>query len=133
MRRTVALGTALLLAFLPPTRVTEDRSSWRETAWSKHLADELGGEAEARTPDGSRVDILTDEIAWEVDWCTKWSQGVGQALFYGLATGRKSGLILLQKNPQAERRYYLRALSVCARYGVTLRVVVVPSDPSTPR
>jgi len=32
---------------------------------------------------------------------------------------------LLQKDPERERRYYLRALAVCARYGITLRVVVV--------
>ena len=126
MRRATAIGTACLLAFLPPsTRVTEDRSSWRETAWSKHLAEEMGGAAEARPPAGSRVDILTDDTAGEVDWATKWAQGCGQALFYSLATGRKPGLILLQKDPQAERRHYLRALAVCGRHGIELRVVVV--------
>tara|TARA_B100000029_G_scaffold450512_1_gene474494 strand:+ start:268 stop:672 length:405 start_codon:yes stop_codon:yes gene_type:complete len=103
-----------------------DRSTWSETDWSAHLADQMGGVAEFRTPDGSRVDILTDEVAWEVDWCRsgKWAEGVGQALFYGLATNRQPGLILLQKDPQAERKFYLRALAVCGRYGITLRVVV---------
>lgn len=104
-----------------------DRSAWHEVQWSAHLAEQMGGEAEHRLPDGSRVDILTDATAWEVDWCRsgKWSQGCGQALYYGLATNREPGLILLQKDPTAERRHYLRALVVCARYGIRLRVVVV--------
>jgi len=125
MRRATVITLAGLLAWLPPPETAGDRSGWRETQWSAHLAQQMGGEAEHRLPDGSRVDILTDETAWEVDWCRsgKWSQGIGQALFYGLATGRTPGLILLQKDPQAERRYYLRALVVCARYGITLSVV----------
>ena len=129
MRRTAA-AVAMLAFLLPPPDTPgppADRSTWREVQWSAHLAGQMGGQAEARTPDGSRVDILTEDTAWEVDWCAsgKWSQGIGQALYYGLATNRKPGLILLQKDPTKERRYYLRALVVCARYGITLRVVVV--------
>ena len=125
--RIAALSLAALLLPPPGDTPPPDRSGWHEVDWSKHLAAEMGGQAEARTPDGSRVDILTDQLAYAVDWCQsgKWSQGIGQALFYGLATNRKPGLILLQKDPQAERKFYLRALAVCGRYGITLRVVVV--------
>ena len=127
IRRGLLTAAAAAAFLLPPPGDPADRRAWRETQWSAHLAEQMGGIAEARTPDGSRVDILTDATAWEVDWCSsgKWSQGIGQALFYGLATNRKPGLILLQKDPTAERRYYLRALAVCGRYGITLRVVVV--------
>ena len=129
MRRAAAFSIAALAMLLPPGGPglpPADRTAWRETDWSRHLAGEMGGQAAARTPDGSRVDLLTEEVAGEVDWCGagKWSQGIGQALYYGLATNKKPGLILLQKDPERERRYYLRALAVCARYGITLRVVV---------
>lgn len=129
MRRAAAFTLAAALAMLPPDGPSPPPGpGWRETQWSAHLAREMGGQAEARTPDGSRVDILTKDTAWEVDWCSsgKWAQGIGQALYYGLATNRKPGLILLQKDPERERRYYLRALAVCAKYGVTLKVVLVP-------
>lgn len=93
-----------------------------EPAWSKALAKRLHGQAEYRTPDGSRVDVLTDETAWEVEWAAKWKEAPGQALLYGMATGRKPGVILLFKDRE-ERLEYLRCLAVCSRAGITLRTV----------
>jgi hypothetical protein len=95
-----------------------------EVDHAKDIAKAIGGEVEHRLPDGSRVDILTDEIAWEVDWCRtgKWAEGCGQAIFYGLATNRKPGLILLMRDPDRERRYYLRALAVCAEADIEIMV-----------
>ena len=53
-----------------------------EPAWSRFLAAELGGVAEYRTVDGSRVDVLTDTHAYEVEWCKKWKESIGQAFEY---------------------------------------------------
>lgn len=89
---------------------------------SARIAQELGGETECRTPDGSRVDILTKDTAWEVERASKWQSAIGQSLFYGMATNRQPGIILLIAEPERERRYYLRCLAVCAAHGIRLEV-----------
>jgi len=45
-------------------------------------------EAEYRLRDRSRVDVLTDKHAIEVDWLDKWHQGIGQALHYSYLSGK---------------------------------------------
>lgn len=78
--------------------VTPDSKS-RETQWSAYLATLCPekGITEYRLPGGARVDILTDDIAWEVEWAKKWPESIGQAIYYGAATNRKPGVWLLKK------------------------------------
>ena len=78
-----------------------DVKLWHEVHWSKYLADTMKGEAEARMVDQSRVDILTDDIAWEVEWIDKWQEGIGQAIQYHVCTGRDPGLLILVRGEQA--------------------------------
>lgn len=94
-------------------------TAW-ETAWSKYIADSLGGVAEYRCLDGSRVDVLTDEYAWEVEWCKKWKESIGQALLYSVLTGRKAGVILLLRKKKTEEKYLLRCAVACACAGIRL-------------
>jgi len=101
----------------------EDRTTWRETQWSALIAEQRSGVAEYRTPDGSRVDVLVDDYAIEVDWCEKWPEAIGQALFYGLATNRKPGVVLLMRGRDSDQRYYLRCLAVCSRVGIRLETM----------
>lgn len=98
----------------------------RETVWSAYLAQQVDGEAEYRLPDASRIDILTEQIAYEVEWCDKWEQSIGQAVFYSASTHRRPGVWLLKRGP-ADDEDYLRCLAtVCnlREYGLdfTLRV-----------
>jgi hypothetical protein len=93
-----------------------------ELAECRRLAPKYQAVCEYRLPDGSRVDLLSDTHAWEVDWAKKWPEGIGQALFYGLETGRQPGVILLVRDERREARYIARARRVCERYGIELRV-----------
>jgi hypothetical protein len=89
----------------------EEKPRLRETEWSKIIAEEKGGVAEFRLPDQSRVDVLTESTAYEVEWVEKWPEAIGQALFYGLSTDRAPGIILLMRGSKAEENY-LECLSV---------------------
>lgn len=60
-----------------------------EPVWSAALAELLGGEAEYRLPDRTRVDVLTERYAVEVDWVGKFEEGIGQSLRYSHATGKE--------------------------------------------
>lgn len=59
-----------------------------ESAWRDALASRLNGETEVRLPHG-RADVVTRSQAIEVDRASKWKEGLGQALYYGEATGKK--------------------------------------------
>lgn len=115
---SLALIATLPLAFFAP------QPPEGEVAISARLAVSVGGEAEHRLPDGSRVDILTDDVAWEVEWSDKWEESIGQSVFYGMATNRKPGVWLLLRNNYDED--YLRCLMVCRQLGIELRTERIP-------
>jgi len=56
----------------------------------KIIFSELGGEMEKVLEDGTRVDLVFQDEesrgpsmrACEIDWATKWAEGVGQAVYY---------------------------------------------------
>ena len=58
-------------------------------------------------PDKTRIDILTDKEAIEVDWASKWAEGIGQSLHYSTMTGKEAGLILILKKPD-DSKYVAR-------------------------
>lgn len=68
-----------------------------EVAWSRWLAEQIEGDAEHVLFNGRRVDVLTSELAIEVEWCKreKAAEAVEQASYYGVATGRPGAIVLL--------------------------------------
>ena len=59
----------------------------------------INGIEEYQLPDKTRVDCLTNTHAIEFDFVNKWSEAIGQALYYGLITGMKPKVVLiLDKN-----------------------------------
>lgn len=104
----------------------EDRTKWNENTWTAYLCSQNPDwQEQFRTPDGSYVDVLTPTHAIEVDYGPKWKEAVGQALFYAITTEKQPGIILLVRDWDRERVYYLRCLAVCARHGIKLMVVEV--------
>ena len=85
--------------FLPFTLIASTlfaKETYNEAYFTSIIAKELKGQEEYRLPNRKRIDILTNEYAFEVDWVSKaWSEGVGQALHYALMTGKKPGVIVL--------------------------------------
>ena len=104
-----------------------------ENEISREIAIELDGKTEVVTPDGSRVDILTEEYAWEVEWCTKdkpykhW-QAPSQAVWYAACLNRKPGVILLVDGSRASKRGYMRCLFVCNQFRQPVRLEVRRMD-----
>jgi len=86
-----------------------------EVEWSAYLAEGLGGPTEVRLFDDSRVDILTETYAIEVDWAKKWPEAIGQSQYYGIITGKEPGVLILTKDAKADRKYLYRCLIVATR------------------
>ncbi|NDH94374.1 MAG: FHA domain-containing protein, partial [Planctomycetia bacterium] len=87
-----------------PVSVTD-----HEPVWSESLARKIGGEAEYRLRDRSRVDVLTGDHAVEVDWLDKWHQGIGQALHYSYLSGKDPVVAIGIKEEDVDRifeRFY---------------------------
>lgn len=93
-----------------------------EVEEAQRIADRWEAQTEVRQWDGTRVDILTETHAYEVDWPIKWAEGVGQSLYYGELTGKRPGLVLLVTDIEKERRYVYRAQTLCVKYGIKLHV-----------
>jgi len=94
-----------------------------EPVWSKALADIIGGEAEYRLPDGSRVDSLDDKFAVEVDWLDKWHQGVGQSLHYSFLSGKDPVLAIGLKSEDYNRDKLKLAKKVANKNGIAVWVI----------
>jgi hypothetical protein len=78
-----------------------------EADFAVHINSFLQGELEYRLDDKTRVDILTDTMAIEVDYAKKWYEAVGQSSHYALKTGRQPGIVLILTSPKDEK--YLEA------------------------
>ena len=98
-----------------------------EAEHCRRLAPKYGADTEVRMWDGTRVDLMNSEYAFEVDFARKWAEGVGQAVYYGHLTGKKPALILLaQKN---EARFVYRAQTTAAATGVRVFVEWIRPEP----
>jgi len=102
-----------------------------ETYYSTILAKQLNGVPEFRLFDQSRVDILTRDLALEVDWAgksLKWSEAIGQTLYYARVTNRKPGVILLTTSTTpslAEQRNIHRCLVACSAINIPVWIANV--------
>ena len=74
-----------------------------ETYWQDIIQKEIGGEKEYRLDDGTRVDLLFEDKACEIDWANKWAEGIGQSIYYSLKTERSPLVILLAKKDGWEK------------------------------
>lgn len=125
MPRLLLAAASLLCAVLP----CAVPAAADELAECRRLAPKYEAEAEARLWDATRVDLLSDRYAIEVDWAPKWAEAIGQALYYAEVTGREPAVLLLVRDFRGEARYVYRAQTVCAR--LRLRLFLEPVSRET--
>ena len=65
------------------------------------------GLVEHRLSDNTRVDILTDDLAIEVDFAKKWYEAIGQATHYARLTKKKPAILLIVREADDEK--YVKA------------------------
>jgi len=111
MIRLLLIAVAVLASPLP---IFAD-----ELAECRRLAPKYKAKLEVRLFDGTRVDLLNDEYAIEVDYAKsgKHFEAVGQSLYYAIVTGKKPGIILLVRD-KSDLRFAYRTLVVAAKHGI---------------
>ncbi len=113
MKRAILLIMLFLLPGVAIARVSPERAYQAEWCAS------AGGVAEIVLPDRTRVDCLTATHAVEVDFADKWAEAVGQALYYGHATGKSPGILLIMEE-QNDERFLERLLVLTKRLGIAV-------------
>lgn len=78
--------------------------------------------------DRTRVDCLTRNYAIEFDFARKWVEAIGQALYYGLKTGRRPGVVLIMEDPIKEGRYLDRLRAVADQHGIKIWIMTRPEE-----
>lgn len=77
-------------------------------------------------PDGTRPDILQQDIVWEVEWLDKYDAALSQSLRYAMKTGNEPGIIfLIRSKPEKTKRDMRDALipiSYVRGLGATIHV-----------
>lgn len=93
-----------------------------EKFYQEKWCNEHSGVMEVRLPDLTRIDCLTEEYAIEFDFAAKWAESVGQALYYGMASGKRPGVVLIMEKEDDDR--YLQRLNIlAARYNIKVWTV----------
>lgn len=85
------------------------------------------GIMEYKLSDYTRVDCLTSTHAIEFDFAPKVYESIGQALYYGLETCKKAGVVLILENSQTEQKYVKRLEKVAKQYNIDYWLMY-PSD-----
>lgn len=69
--------------------------------------------------DKTRCDCITEANAVEVEFGKKWAESLGQALYYGLQTGKRPGIVLILEKP-ADRKFWIRLNSTIQHFGLPI-------------
>lgn len=72
--------------------------------------------------DNTRVDLVNEEYAIEVDWANKWQQAIGQSVYYSIVTNKKPAIILLVNDLDQDLRHTLRCQLVCMKLDIKLYI-----------
>lgn len=85
------------------------------------------GEIEHVLRDKTRVDCLLEDEAQEYDFGKKWAEGIGQALWYAMNTGKRASVVYIIRD-DSDIRGYERALKIVDHYGLPLTIRVVTDE-----
>ena len=75
----------------------------KESYYQNIHCDNLGGKAEHRLEDRTRIDCLTDTKAIEHDFAPKWAECAGQAIYYAQRMDLKPVCALIGTEKQFKR------------------------------
>lgn len=118
-----ALLTIPLIAFAYPFKKEVCDLGWEhvhhdhsEASYQQAWCSLQNGIEEYENKDFTRVDCLSEKYADELDFANKWQESIGQALHYGLMTGKKPRVVLILDNPKTQMVYFKRVQRIAKEY-----------------
>jgi len=101
---------------------------YSESWYQEKFCSQVQGEREVRLDDGTRVDCLTGEYAYELGFAKSWDS-IPQALHYAIKTGRKPAIVLIVEDWSRDIKYIVRIVNYMqALTGQRIRIAVMYGD-----
>ena len=96
-------------------------SNHKEKCYQNYFAKQVNGSAEVLMPDNTRCDILTEDLAIEVDFAYKWAEAIGQSLHYAKMMNRQAAIIIILKKKD-DHLHMTKLLRVISDYKLPIKV-----------
>lgn len=96
-------------------------SSHREKCYQNFFAKRMNGTTEVLMPDNTRCDILTENLAIEVDFAPKWAEAIGQSLHYAKMVNRQAGIVIVIRK-KIDHLHVKKLLGVIQEYNLPIQV-----------
>jgi len=119
----VRIVSIFIIIFLFPSLLLAKREhpeKWYQERWCR----EQGGQLEVVLPDRTRCDCVTDTHAIEFDFGNKWTEAVGQSLYYSQQPGKKAGIVLILENKK-DRKYWIRLKTTIEHFNLPIETWAV--------
>lgn len=110
----------MLLVGLKFTLQADAARLYHEKQYQSVWCAQNGGVAEVVLFDNTRVDCILPEYAIEFDFANKWSEAVGQSLYYSYVTKKKAGIVLIIEDKRRDIKYLSRLNKIAECYGITV-------------
>lgn len=91
---------------------------YSEATYQQQWCNAKGGQLEYRLNDNTRIDCLLPSMAVEFDYANKWSECIGQALYYGIKTNRQPACVLIMERGEKDLKYLKRLRNVAYKKGI---------------
>jgi len=118
----------ILITFLIPVSIQGQISNYSEKEIADYIQSLIGGEREVSVESG-RIDLVHNDVAFEIDWANKWKESIGQALWYAQQSNKKPGIILILKK-DSDYKYFIQLNSslTYAKLNEKFEVYLFPND-----
>lgn len=102
-------------------------SKMRESYYQNGFSIIMKGEKEVVLDDQTRVDIVTDTFAIEVDFAKKWAESIGQSYHYAKKLNKKPGILLIV-NGYTDDRFVKILMPHAIELGITVWLMDYNTD-----
>lgn len=94
----------------------------QEHFYQNYFSKFLNCQSEVELPDKSRIDILCNTYAIEVDFAPKWAESIGQSLFYAKKSNKLPGILLIKSRSQ-DSVYISRLYSISRDLNIKVWII----------
>ena len=124
--KSIVIIFIILIGGIEETNAQSTKLS--ENEYADFIQSLIGGQREVSVQSG-RVDLLTKEFAFELEWANKWKDAIGQSIWYGVQTNKKSGIILIMKKKE-DYKYFIQLNTALEYANLTnkIKVYLFPTD-----
>jgi hypothetical protein len=114
----------IILSIIPLSSFSQ---KMKESYYRDGFAEIMNGKTEVVLNDLAKVDIVTDTFVIEVEFADRWSEGVGQSLYYAYKLNKKPGVLLIVEGLKDDA-YVKRLMTVAIKYDITVWVLNYNTD-----